>query len=591
MSRAYPVSPIVPRPAGDTAAYLRVSTEQQAGEHRSSPREQLRAVTDRARAIGRTLDAALVFQDLGVSGATAEGRPGFMELVAYCEAHPRPRSAPGIVLVLNDSRFGRFDDPEEATHWRFVLKRLGWIVRFCEGDDVEDGVARGVMRFIGSAQASEYRQNLKRTARRASRATAEQGRWQNRAPMGFRRLAVRGDGHERVLEGSQRKAEDEIVKLTLGPADELAIVQYCFQAYAAGSVSLSGLARELLQRWPGRQWSQNTVNAMLKNPAYAGDVVWCRRPHDAIERSETWIRPADQWVTVRDAHPAIVSRALFNQVQQRLAGNRRATRATSGGYPLSGMIRCAVCDDRFVGGGGRTGPAEDPDRWRKYQEAGCTRALYATRCPGKIPTLAKRWLEPRVVAAVAAVAQDPRVQAVIAEELDRALDAALGDSTDRVGALRQEKEKLARQRKRLVDAIAAGVLLEREASTSLVELRKRIDGVEAELERTSFSTRRVSGAAEIRDRVLATATDFTKLASKATGPELRELLRPWLQDAVFDKRSYTLTLTIRKVPNIMGADGTVLESRIRRARDTRDQYSRRDLVVVRKLKVPRRRAG
>jgi DNA invertase Pin-like site-specific DNA recombinase len=186
-------------PLFDTLEYRRVSTEQQAGDDRTSLGEQHRANMELARKLGRVLDPRAVFEDPGVSGATAEGRPGFMAMVRYCEAHPRPRSAPGVILVLNDSRFGRFDDPEEATHWRFVLKRLGWHVRFAEGDDVEDGIARGVLRFIGSAQASEYRANLKRTARRASRATAEQGRWQNEAPIGYRRLATRTDGSQRVL--------------------------------------------------------------------------------------------------------------------------------------------------------------------------------------------------------------------------------------------------------------------------------------------------------------------------------------------------------------------------------------------------------
>lgn len=587
MSRARPL-PASDRPAGDTLAYVRVSTEAQAGEHRTSPAEQRRAIAARAEQLGRAIDPALVFEDLGVSGATAEGRPGFMALVRYCEE--RPRSAPGVVLVLNDSRFGRFDDPEEATHWRFVLKRLGWIVRFCEGDDVEDGVARGVLRFIGSAQASEYRANLKRTARRATRATAEQGRWQNRAPMGLRRLATRIDGSTRVLEGAQRKADDETVRLALGPADEVAVIRFCFEAYADGQLTMHGLARALLTRWPGRRWSQNTVNALLKNPAYVGDVVWCRRAHDAAERRVAWMRSPEHWVTVRDAHPGIVSRELFARVQRRLALNKKETRATAGGYPLSGFIRCAACNDRFVGYGGRVGPADDPDRWRKYQESTSARPRYATSCPGGIPTLRKRWLEPIVVEHIATVAEHPRIRAAIAAELDRVLEASAAGAVDRTAALRAERTKLQEQRQRLVDAIARDVVTDREAQATLTQLRGKLERLEAELERTQFNGRRTAVSTAVRDRVLALATDFRALAAKATGAQLRELVRPWLADAVFDKQTYVLTLRIRTVPDILGAGGDDW-SLVSGGRGIRDTNTRRDRLVVRKIQVPRRKTA
>lgn len=580
----------VQRPVGALLVYRRVSTESQADETRSSPREQLRAAEMYAKAkLGAAIEPALVFDDLGVSGATAEGRPGFMELVRYCEAHPRSRNALGVILCLNDSRFGRFENPEEATYWRVLLQKLGWVVRFCEGDEIEDGVARGVMRFIGSAQASEYRANLKRTARRAARATAEEGRWQNRAPMGFRRQATRSDGSVRLLEGSQRKSDDEVVRLALGPADEVEIVRYCFTMYASGARTIGALARDLHVRWPSRRWSQNTVNALLKNPAYAGDVIWCRRPHDATERRETWMRSPEHWVVVRDAHPAIISRDLFERVQRRLAGNRKATRATAGGYPLSGLIKCKTCGDRFIGGGGRIGPLDDPDRFRKYQESSSARPLqYKERCPGPIATISKRWVEAAVVKEVASVASDPTIQRAIADELDRMLSTAMSDSSTRQGALKSEREKLQRQQKRVVDAIATGTTTEKEAQATLSEIRSRIDAIEADLDRSKFSGRRLKGASELRDRVLATALDFPKLAASANGAQLRELLSHWLAGAEYDKRTGKLTLTIRTVPDIAGIAGDGMDSRIRRARDTRNQTPP---FVVRVLQIPRRKAS
>ncbi len=46
------------------------------------------------------------------------------------------------------------------------------------------------------------------------------------------------------------------------------------------------------------------------------------------------------------------------------------------------------------------------------------------------------------------------------------------------------------------------------------------------------------------------AADFPALAKRLPGSELRELIRPWLHDAVVDKHRRTLTLTIRKVREV-----------------------------------------
>jgi DNA invertase Pin-like site-specific DNA recombinase/histone H3/H4 len=549
----YDLSPI---PAVDTIGYVRVSTEQQAGEERTSLAEQRRAIAARATQLGRVLDPRAVFEDAGVSGATAERRPAFMGMLAYCEQHPRPRSTPGLVLVLNDSRFGRFEEADEATHWRFVLKRLGWHVRFCEGDDLEDGLARSVMRLVGSEQASEYRRNLKRTARRAARATAQLGRWQNEAPLGYRRLATRATGEQRVLEPGQRKSSDEVVRLTLGPEREQQCVRLIFEAYLTGEYSAWSLCRELEDRYGGlRRWSPGLVHSILKNYTYVGDVVWCRRPHDIDERREKRVRERSEWVVAVDAHPPIISRAMFAAVRDRRALKHIEKRATSGGYPLSALIRCAQCGHPFTAGGGRAGPPEDPDRYRFYRDRGATpvRAhLQEKRCTGYIATLRKKWLEETVVREIAKVVSDRRIQSVIAETIDAAIAAASGNTAERAAAVAQELERLTAQRKRVVDAIAGGVLAEREAATSLSEIRARIATLEAEATRLRFNERRIAGAEEIRARLVTLAQDFAGQALKAGGAQLRELVRHWLADAVMDKSTRTLTLYIRKIPEVLG---------------------------------------
>ena len=152
----------------DAIGYLRVSTEGQARDDKTSLDDQRRAVTEKAKAMGCTI--GLWFSDEGVTGTTAEGRPGFMKMLQFCEASRRPNNDPGAILVLNDSRFARLPS-DEAAYWRFSFKRLGWNLRFVEGGESDDPIAEGVLRTIHSAQAAAYSANLSANVKRGARGT------------------------------------------------------------------------------------------------------------------------------------------------------------------------------------------------------------------------------------------------------------------------------------------------------------------------------------------------------------------------------------------------------------------------------------
>jgi hypothetical protein len=276
--------------------------------------------------------------------------------------------------------------------------------------------------------------------------------------------------------------------------------------------------------------------------------LWCKRPADLQERRETWRRPESEWVITRDAHPPIVDRELFARVQTQIARNARELRATAGGYPLSGLIRCAQCGSTYIGGGGAHGPAGDVDRYRFYRDKGGDGAR--PTCAKPLGTLQKRWVEPLVIDAIAAVVEHPAVSVIIAEELDRALGATVEGQAEQRAHLERERTTLTAQRDNLVGAVGRGVLTDQDAGAALARNREEMARVTGAIERTRFAERTTTRIAEERDRLLALARDFRARAKEMTGAALRELLRPWLADAVVDKKARTLTLSIRRVPAV-----------------------------------------
>jgi hypothetical protein len=109
------------------------------------------------------------------------------------------------------------------------------------------------------------------------------------------------------------------------------------------------------------------------------------------------------------------------------------------------------------------------------------------------------------------------------------------------------------------------MLTDAEAARVLAPIRAQLDGTAAEVERLRFGTRQLKRLETERDGLLALAADFSSQAWRLEGAALRELLRPWLQDAVMDKTRRTLTLTIRRVP----AEGLFLHSASGPGRDSR----------------------
>lgn len=531
--------------------YIRVSTTEQAVDWKTSLRDQVQAIKARASVLGGSLLDAFIWEDR-FSGERAEDRTGFMDLVEFCRTHPRPRSRPGVVLFLNDSRFGRFEDPDEAGYWRFQLAGMGWQVRFAENDDTDDVTTRHVLRSIGGAQASEYLATLRRNVQRGKRGGFSQGLWQTRAPFGYRRLAQAPGREAVVLEAGERKASDQTVRLTPGPDEEVATVVWAFETYASGMLSLGKLAEELRARAPRLSWSKPGAAKMLANRAYLGDVLGHRRSG----KSEGFaLRPESEWIRCAGAHPALVSEALFEAVQARLAQNRRATRAVAGGYPLSGLIRCAQCGSAYTGGGGpfnHRDPA-DPDRYCFYKCKGSTER--DVECPGDTGTLTKRIIEPLVIGAVAAEVAHPRVQALIRAEAARVVAELSRGAPALRASLENQRREAETRRENLARAIAAGVLTEEEARREMGLIRKELSRTEQEIRALESREEATRATEQEAERLARLAADFPAQARAVGGRALRELLRPWIEDAVFDKETRELVLTIRQVPALPHAGG------------------------------------
>ena len=118
------------------------------------------------------------------------------------------------------------------------------------------------------------------------------------------------------------------------------LVREIYQRYAEGE-TIRSIQQSMNERGvttqQGKPFSPNSFSVMLKNRRYLGEY-----------RYSTTVQPGGM--------PQIVSEGLFEQVQQRIARNRRApacAKATEA-YLLTGKLFCGLCGKPMVGENGRS---------------------------------------------------------------------------------------------------------------------------------------------------------------------------------------------------------------------------------------------
>lgn len=512
-------------------AYIRVSTERQATDDRTSLADQRAAIEKLAARLGTQVGRW--FDDPGVSGATVEGRPGFRAMLEYCATNPQPQRAPAHVLVLNASRFGRFDDPEEGAYWRVHLRRHGWIVRFAEGD--AEGDAAPIVRAVASLEASTYRKNLMANSRRGKRGAATQGYWTGRQPLGYRRVvAFPPAAAGRVLEAGQHKAPGERVKLTPHP-EEARLVTWMFERYASGTETLGSLLRQVSVRLPGRRWSRRAIGKILGNRVYLGHVVGGQRAEESKRYG------------LEHAHPPLVTEEIYQAAQVRLGKNRALGRAAHGMYMVSGILTCTYCGKAYVGGGGGPALGDDPDSSRldrSYRDSGSLAGI----CPGRLGSVRRHLIDSKVVEIMADTMGRPQVRRQIEKAIDAVLEESGAGANDETSA-RKELERARARLDRLVDLVADGTVLRDEAAPKLEHERARVAAMEADLQRVRFERGQKRDRTAARNRVLDMVSSFPMMVQQLDGAARRQLIEPWIGEMTFDKVDRILKVGITPLPS------------------------------------------
>jgi DNA invertase Pin-like site-specific DNA recombinase len=299
------------------AQYLRMSTEHQ----QYSLQNQMDTIMHYAANVG--FNVVQTYSDAARSGVVLRRRSGLRQLLQDVVGGTAAYSA---ILVYDVSRWGRFQDSDEAAHYEFICKSAGVPVHYCAETFANDGTMPSlIMKAVKRAMAAEYSRELGTKVFDGQKRLATLGFKQGGVPgYGLRRMLVDGNRRpKQQLAGGERKsiATDRVI-LVHGPTEEVECVRDIYQMLLSERRSVYGIARELNRRgvqYLGvSKWDYLAVKNILTHPKYSGCHVFGRTSAKLYSPPVRLTR--EKWTITPRAFEPIVDQATFAQAQRVLEG-------------------------------------------------------------------------------------------------------------------------------------------------------------------------------------------------------------------------------------------------------------------------------
>src|SRR5450432_2235136 len=325
------------------AQYLRMSTEHQ----QYSIENQAAAIRRYAEFNG--FEIVHTYSDPARSGVVLKRRQGLQQLLQDVIAGKAGFRA---ILVYDVSRWGRFQDSDEAAHYEFVCKAAGIPVHYCGETFANDGTLPSlIMKALKRTMAGEYSRELSVKVLDGQRRIASLGFKQGGLPgYGLRRMLVSPNRSpkQQLNDGERKSLATDRVLLVPGPANEIGVVRDIFRMLISDGLSVHAIASALnrsgIEYAPSSTWDYAAVYGILSELKYIGCHVFGRTSSKLYTPKVRL--PKSEWMVIPGAFEAIVDYATFAQAQHILY-NRSLNKSDE--ELLHGLRRLLIRSGRLSG--------------------------------------------------------------------------------------------------------------------------------------------------------------------------------------------------------------------------------------------------
>lgn len=293
------------------AQYLRMSTENQ----QYSADNQAATIQEYAEKHG--FEIVATYADEGRSGVTAVHRQAMLQLMDDVES---PKCNFEAILVFDVSRWGRFQNPDDAAVYEVRCRWAGVPVHYCAELFQNDGsIASSIMKTLKRAMAAEYSRELSAKVSDGHIRMLQRGYHQGGFPcFALQRVLVDSTGNRKqVLRFKERKSiQSDRVILEPGPPEDVAIVDEVYRRYLAGerqNILVTDLNNRGVKTPAGKTWTENSMRRLLTSECYIGNIIW-GKSQGKLSRNRIAV-PRSEWIKHEGAYRPVVEPELFWKVQ------------------------------------------------------------------------------------------------------------------------------------------------------------------------------------------------------------------------------------------------------------------------------------
>ncbi|MEM7620747.1 MAG: recombinase family protein [Pseudomonadota bacterium] len=292
--------------------YVRMSTDHQ----KYSTENQAEAITEYAKR--KNLEIINTYADEGKSGLNLAGRDALKQLIDDVQ---RGNKEFGTILVLDITRWGRFQNADESAYYEYICCRAGIDVQYVAEQFENDGSpTANIIKSVKRSMAGEYSRELSTKVFAGQCRLIEKGfRQGGLAGFGLRRMLIDEHGNQKgqLKQGEHKSLQTDRVVLVPGPEEEIKTVRWIYRAFIEDGMKESEIAHVLNQQGIltdlDREWTRGTIHQILTNEKYIGNNVFNRTSHKLKKRR--MVNTPDMWVRSDGVFEAIVDPSNFYTVQ------------------------------------------------------------------------------------------------------------------------------------------------------------------------------------------------------------------------------------------------------------------------------------
>jgi len=282
--------------------YARVSSKEQEKEGYSIP-AQLKLLKDYAR----KHNFKIIQEFLDVETAKRAGRTNFNQMIEFLKSNKDIRI---LLCEKTDRLYRNFKDYVN-------LEEFDLAIHLVKENEVLSKESKSHQKFIHGIKvlmAKNYIDNLSEETKKGMLQKAHEGYYPSFAPLGYFNV-------EKNINGRKIKA------ISIDKSRSY-IIQKMFELYANRNHSLQQITefvnQEGLRSRKGYKIHKSTTHKILRDPIYYGDFIW-------------------KGELCKGNHQPIISKELFDQVQERLDNYNRPKQTKKHKFAFTGLLTCGMC--------------------------------------------------------------------------------------------------------------------------------------------------------------------------------------------------------------------------------------------------------